>query len=172
MTQPPPNADNRWPGSPEDWEAEMEAAHHRLLRRPSRPAPWYNRGWVWLLVAAVILAVLVWQFSSLGAAVRATADATREQTRSIQEQTRAIQEQTQTLRDQGTWIQHQLQEIGRALTLIADRIDSLLRTVQEGLAGRWPISFPGDSPAQHPAGGSLAMQERSDPGAGTEHSRG
>lgn len=97
------------------------------LRRRMRRSPWYNQGWVWLIVAAVILAVLVWQLSSLGSAVQSTAEATREQTQ-------ALREQTQAIRDQGNWIGEQLAGISQGLSALADRLDRVLRMAEEWLA--------------------------------------
>ena len=103
----------------------MPRSHGYLIRRP-RNRPWYNQGWVWLLIAAIVLTVVVWQLSGLGEAVRSTAAATREQTM-------AIQEQTETMKEQGHWLQQQLEEIGRALNSLAQGAQELLNMARSML---------------------------------------
>lgn len=100
-----------------------------LQWRRQRAAPWYNKGWVWLLVATFALLVIAWLFFGLGEAIRGVADATRDQTS-------ALQEQTDVMREQGTWLRESLQGLERLMNTLAVQVGQILQVMQNWLNAR------------------------------------
>ncbi|MBP1934501.1 methyl-accepting chemotaxis protein [Ammoniphilus resinae] len=76
--------------------------------------PWYNQGWVWLIIAVVGIGVLFFGFSGL-------TDQMTEINQSIQDNTSAIQEQSFILSDIK-------QEIQQLIVLIKDSVNELMRS--------------------------------------------
>lgn len=80
--------------------------------------PWYNRGWVWLIVAFIGIGVI---FFSLTALTQETANINE----SIQDQTAAIKEQSQILHSINDSINNVVIAIKDAVIAIKDTIYNL-----------------------------------------------
>ncbi|WP_332629760.1 hypothetical protein [Halalkalibacter flavus] len=77
-------------------------------RHSNNKKPWYNQGWMWLIVAAVGIGVLFFALSGL-------TDEVSNMNESIQDQTEAIEEQTQVTES------------------IKESMDNLITTIQDAV---------------------------------------
>jgi len=93
-------------------------SHHPEQQPPAEQEqvkkPWYNQGWVWLIIAVVSIGVLFFGFSGL-------MDQMTEINQSIQDNTSAVQEQSFILSDIK-------QEIQQLIVLIKDSVNEILRS--------------------------------------------
>lgn len=90
--------------------------HHSSPEQEKNRKPWYNQGWLWLLVALLGIGVLFFGFSSLISEIGNTNQV-------IQEQTEAINEQNNVLHSINEGIQEITVTIQDAISSIKDSIN-------------------------------------------------
>ena len=92
--------------------------HNRATSRTKDKTPkkpWYNQGWVWLIVTAIGLSVLFFL-------LRGVIDQLSQLTQQTSEQTKALQDQTQVLQNVKDAINQLAMKVQASATKIADAI--------------------------------------------------
>ncbi|KGP74148.1 hypothetical protein [Pontibacillus yanchengensis] len=89
------------------------ATSHTKDKTPKKP--WYNQGWVWLIVTAIGLSVLFFL-------LRGVIDQLSQLTQQTSEQTKALQDQTQVLQNVKDAINQLAMKVQASATKIADAI--------------------------------------------------
>jgi hypothetical protein len=102
---------NHEPSAPKDYHSEKENAIKtrvvKVVRSQKHKKPWYNQGWLWLIVAIIGIAVIWFALSAL--------------TQQVAQVNQSVQEQTDVLRSQN-----------QLLASIRNGMDSLVRTIDYG----------------------------------------
>lgn len=129
--------------------------------RGERRRPWYSKGWVWLIAAALGVLVIALALGQVGNAVRSVAEVTGEQTEAMREQTDVIREQTEAireeadrLREQGRNLEALMQEIRLAIQSMGDQIQEAIQSLSQDLQETirsWAAWFQGQAPEPQPS---------------------
>ncbi|MYL35989.1 hypothetical protein GLW08_13710 [Pontibacillus yanchengensis] len=94
---------------------EHNRAATRTKKEKTPKKPWYNQGWVWLIVTAIGLSVLFFL-------LRGVIDQLSQLTQQTSEQTKALQEQTQVLQNVKDALNQLAMKVQASATKIADAI--------------------------------------------------
>ncbi|GAA0370243.1 hypothetical protein [Bacillus horti] len=117
-------ARNNDPYGEEEWSDHEEPNdfHREQPVRERHRAPWYNRGWVWMIIVVVALFVLLIGFSWLTDGLGTVGE-------SIDQQTEAIRDQTNVLETQNSLLANIRDGIQNLMQSIRDSVNQILAAI-------------------------------------------
>lgn len=114
------------PQEPGHRAAEHHHHYYYGAKAQQEPKPWYNQGWLWLIVALIGIGTLIVGVVLLTGQIGGVGEAVKEQTGAIREQTGLLAAINNSMGEMSAGLNRSLQEMSAGL----DRIE---RAIREGI---------------------------------------